>query len=185
MDFYVYLWLRENGTPYYVGKGSGGRAFLRDRIPAQPRDPSRIVLLPCRDEQKAFAEEKLLIAAYGRKDLGTGCLRNLTAGGDGVPAPSIEARKKIGEANKRRVWSEKSRRKKSAAQFRWLASIDQHPRLGKKNSKLSEFLCQHPRTGENNPNFGNHKMAGTNNPMFGKKRPDLAERNRRKTRCSL
>lgn len=34
-------------------------------------------------EKDAFVEEKALIAKYGRKDLGTGCLRNMSDGGVG------------------------------------------------------------------------------------------------------
>jgi len=85
--FYTYLWLRENGTPYYVGKGSGHRAYEAHRGAnkksyAPPK--GRIVFYIAKDEADAFEMEKLLIWYYGRKDLGTGCLRNFTDGGDGV-----------------------------------------------------------------------------------------------------
>ena len=86
MLFYTYVWLREDDTPYYVGKGKGNRAYIGHRecgvFKAPPR--GRIVFYIACDEQDAFETEKLLIWYYGRKDLGTGCLRNLTDGGDGV-----------------------------------------------------------------------------------------------------
>jgi hypothetical protein len=84
-QFYAYLWLRKDGTPYYVGKGRGNRAFTsRDHTCHKPVDNSRILILLRDSEEEAFETEKELIANWGRKDLGTGCLRNLTDGGDGV-----------------------------------------------------------------------------------------------------
>lgn len=100
MIFYTYIWLREDGTPYYVGKGSGNRAFRKGSPPAD-----RILLQEYPDEATAFAAESFLIAIYGRKDLGTGCLRNLTDGGEGGSGhiQSESARLKIGIAQKNRV----------------------------------------------------------------------------------
>ena len=74
--FYSYLWLREDGTPYYAGKGCGKRAFVRDdhRIPP-PRDRARILILNRDSEDEAFETEKELIFNWGRKDNGTGCLQ--------------------------------------------------------------------------------------------------------------
>ena len=89
--FYTYLWLREDGTPYYVGKGKGNRAFTSSRHMIKcPTNLERIVILHCGLEQEALAQEIELIALYGRKDLGTGCLRNMTGGGDGVYKPSAK-----------------------------------------------------------------------------------------------
>src|ERR1700674_1641535 len=104
--FYTYMWLREDGSVYYVGKGSGDRAFQhrRHRI-KPPTDKTRILVQEFPDESAAFFAERLLIAFYGRKDLGTGCLRNLTDGGENPPTQkgipkTLEHRRKIGEAHK-------------------------------------------------------------------------------------
>ena len=83
--YYVYAYLREDLTPYYIGKGSGKRAWTSTRVTSKPADPSRICILQNNlTEQEALDIEIKLIAHYGRKDNGTGILRNLTNGGDGV-----------------------------------------------------------------------------------------------------
>ena len=101
MTYYTYIWLREGDyTPYYVGKGKGRRAFDNNsHYVKRPTDYSRIILLYANTEQEAFDKEKELITQFGRKDIGTGCLRNFTCGGDGAPAPSAETRKRMGLAN--------------------------------------------------------------------------------------
>jgi hypothetical protein len=50
--------------------------------------------------EQAQEHEKFWISIYGRRDLGTGVLVNLTDGGEGVANPSEETRQKISEANK-------------------------------------------------------------------------------------
>ena len=91
--FYTYLWLREDGTPYYVGKGKGKRAIRK----GSPADLNCILIQEHESESDAFFVEKFLIAYYGRKDIGTGILRNRTDGGEGVTGHrhSEESRQKI------------------------------------------------------------------------------------------
>lgn len=83
--YYVYQYLREDLTPYYIGKGSGGRMFKSQRNIPKPKDKNFIQIVEDNlTEDQAFALEMQLIEKYGRKDLGTGILRNLTNGGDGA-----------------------------------------------------------------------------------------------------
>ena len=99
-DFYTYAYLREDRTPYYIGKGKGNRIHSTNRIYKAPKDKSRIIFLKQNlTEEEAFKHEKYMIAVLGRKDNGTGILRNMTDGGDGVSGwvPSEEFRKKAKE----------------------------------------------------------------------------------------
>ena len=83
--FYAYIWLRQDGTPYYVGKGKGDRAFEQTghRV-RRPQDSDSIIVQEYETEDDAFEAERFFISLYGRADLKTGCLRNLTDGGEGV-----------------------------------------------------------------------------------------------------
>lgn len=94
--FYIYAYLREDGTPYYIGKGSGKRAWKKSKIEIQPpKDKSKIVIMENNlTEVGSLALERFYIRWYGRKDLSTGILRNRTDGGEGVTGPLSDEHKK-------------------------------------------------------------------------------------------
>jgi hypothetical protein len=112
MNYYTYLWLREDGTPYYVGKGTGTRAWRKG---APHRD--RVLVQEFPSEEDAFLSERFLIALYGRKDLGTGILMNCTDGGDGSSGAkrSEEFKKKLRAANMGKTLTPEHRKKLSIA----------------------------------------------------------------------
>lgn len=106
-NFYVYAYIRSNasatakeGTPYYIGKGIGNRAFIKHSCPA-PKDTANIVFIKEQlTESEAHQLEIQLISQYGRKDLGTGILHNRTNGGEGISNPSANTRNKMASAKR-------------------------------------------------------------------------------------
>jgi hypothetical protein len=112
--YYTYLWLRENGTPYYVGKGKGNRGFTSKlhRVKC-PDSKENIITQEFETEKDAFFAETFLILLYGRINLGTGCLANLTEGGEGASGTIVNeaTRIKQSKAGKGRPKTEEHRRK--------------------------------------------------------------------------
>ena len=112
--FYTYLWLREDRTPYYVGKGKENRAYVDHWTNGRVRRvPSKelIVIYPAESEADAFETEIALIWYYGRKDLGLGCLRNLSDGGEG-PSGTVASKESLvrrSEAHKGVPWTKAKR----------------------------------------------------------------------------
>jgi hypothetical protein len=113
--YYVYAYLRKSDlTPYYIGKGKGHRAWAKDHNVCVPDNNSRIIIVESNlTDIGACAIERKLIEWYGRKDLGTGILRNLTDGGNGTAGriQTQQTRNLISRANSRRIWSEESKQK--------------------------------------------------------------------------
>jgi hypothetical protein len=103
MQYYTYAYLREDRTPYYIGKGTGKRINCKQRIIKPPKDKSRIIFLKQNlTEEEAFRHEIYMIDVFGRKDLGTGILHNRTNGGEGVSGliHSKETKIKMSEVRK-------------------------------------------------------------------------------------
>lgn len=87
MNYYTYAYLREDGTPYYIGKGRNKRIDNQHvKVPVPPKD-RRIYLKQGLSEFDAYRHEMYMIDVLGRKDLGTGILINRSPGGEGSSGP--------------------------------------------------------------------------------------------------
>jgi hypothetical protein len=181
--FYTYAYLREDRTPYYIGKGQTNRIYQKNGRPCgKPKDKSRIIFLKQNlTEEEAFKHEIYMIAVFGRKDLGTGILHNRTDGGEGSSGTvrSEETRIKISKSLKGKYSGKNN--------YHYGRRGINSPNYGKKHSeeqnRRHSEIMKGRFSGENNPNYGKSaseetrrkksevmkgKFKGENHPQYGK-----------------
>jgi hypothetical protein len=172
MYYYTYAYLREDKTPYYIGKGKGDRAYRRrDKGIKPPKDKSRILILKQNlTEEEAFRHEVYMIAVFGRKDLGTGILHNRTNGGDGMSGfvHSDETKIKMSEAQRGRTHSEKTKIKMSKVQKG--RTFSQETKRKMSETHKGKTLSEEHKTKICMTMNGRH--VGERNPFYGKNHSD-------------
>lgn len=202
--FYVYLLLdpRRNYLPFYVGKGKGDRAnhHLKYESHAKTNPFKKAVIQKIRrdgketkvmiwaeglDEIQAFELEKSLIARFGRRDLRTGILTNLSEGGYGNAGRKFteEHRRKLSEAAKGRKHTDESKTKISQKRKGVLASEETKKKLSevKKGRGTGSANPMYGRCGKLHHNYGKEGLSGEKNGMFGRKHsPETIEKIRQK-----
>lgn len=134
-QYYTYAWLREDRTPYYIGKGIGNRAYRAHRrgdsyISAPPRN--RVIFLKTNlTEFDAYKHENYIISVLGIKENG-GILINMSYGGEGSSGrkASEYCIQRTKEANIGKTLTEDHKKKVSqqVSQRRWWnnGQVDKH-----------------------------------------------------------
>jgi hypothetical protein len=159
--YYTYAYLREDRTPYYIGKGKEKRAYVKRRKGINPpKDKSRIIFLKQNlTEKEAFKHEIYMIAVFGRKDLRTGILHNRTNGGDGASGAirSLQFKENLKRMNKNKVLSKEHKEKLSKANIG-----KNNPNYGKSPSLETIKKMSRSHMGENHSHSNWWKLTHLN-----------------------
>ena len=166
IQYYTYIYSHPiTKEPFYVGKGCNDRShshlkgrtkrdnlhlynFIQKMIRENNTPIIEIINVTC--ENTALRLEQFLINQYGRKDLGTGTLLNLTDGGENPPHPSGKDHPMFGRSRLPNSGSFKSGKDHvgygKPGCWRGVKKED-HPMFGKPGTNLGKFGKDHPRFG--------------------------------------
>jgi hypothetical protein len=110
-EYYVYQYLLEDGTPYYIGKGKNNRIHVDHKHIALPSRDRRVIVKDNLTNDEAKTLEGELITKYKRKKDG-GILDNIKINQWACHAGwkhSDETKRKISEGNRGKVRSDQAR----------------------------------------------------------------------------
>lgn len=147
--FYVYGYYEKGVVdPFYIGKGQDNRAYehlefakrgcttpFYKKLSALSYKADVVILEDNLTENEALSLEIQYIAYFGRQDLGTGCLLNLTDGGEGptgyrhtAATKALLSRQRIGKSHHSTEWKEElSKRMKGNTFALGLAAPNRRP----------------------------------------------------------
>jgi len=142
--YYVYgHFIPGEETPFYIGKGTGRRYKKTDNrnkwwkhITEKYGYESRILQEGLTDEE-ACDLEKQLIVQYGRRDLNTGVLVNLTDGGETSQGYKLTNEQKLQRSkNSKQMWAEKTKEERHTIRMNdWQSRSDEQKEIHKENTK--------------------------------------------------
>lgn len=180
--YYVYEhWRTDTNQCFYVGKGTGMRAFEKSKNRnerylrivsklATTLNEVRIVIYADElDETSAFNIEMERIAFWRQQGVD---LCNLTIGGDGIRGIGEETLEKMRIASRKRWSNEENRKKQSEATKRGMSKPGVRAKcghnLGKKMPKEVGQKISAALKGKKRP-YMTDVLSGKNNPFYGKK----------------
>lgn len=139
-EYYVYAhYVKGSSLPFYIGKGKHNRAWdttgrnvLWNEVVSNNQYEVKILCNDISDVSASIIEEQL-VREYGRKDIGTGILTNMTDGGDGCKGHSETIRKVISEQNKQR-WKDPKYRNRMITSARRRKKINNADEVYKRTS---------------------------------------------------
>ena len=136
---FVYCYLSKKLKPFYVGVATNRTRPIAPHSFRIPSDRRLIRVMKAGLTWEEAAEwERRYIAHYGRVDQETGCLWNMTDGGEGVPGRAVSEETRAAIADKARERSEQAAEKYSIP-FDFYKSLDAPTR-----GALKTWLDRHP-----------------------------------------
>lgn len=146
----------DKNEPFYIGIGKDEkRAYSKQsrntywRGIVKKTDYEVEILFDNLTWDEACEKEKEFIKLYGRKDIGTGCLCNMTDGGDGTINISNETRSKMIESHTGKSLSEVTKDKISEK-----VRGENHPMYGKVHTDESKEKMSNSKKGKPSWNKG-------------------------------